>query len=329
MHLLLPCRGSRKVGKGQLECAFFQLPWRDILSHCFLLVWWRRIGASLSMNLKPSRVGVWVFMMACGFGLAPCPAALPELNVTPWFGHFLAFSNKKFTFGLTSLAEGKLTPLGRAGKPLNYQLLLPLAFFVEEVQPNGRVVTKKILPASLTTGDPATAKPGKVSFRGKVTGGASFEGHVEVDHGVVTVGGRILERGTLTKNPLRFGIQVSFPNAYRSVPQRDKREVKAFEALLKNDRVSLVWSDGKRVNLTGLGKIAPDSAAINGPGITELKVVLSAYQGKVFEFGATPNSRIDLWNRLEQAVHAGFVVKWYPDPARDPEGKARLRMEVQ
>ncbi len=281
------------------------------------------------MNLKPSRVSVWVFMMACGFGLAPCPAALPELNVTPWFGHFLAFSNKKFTFGLTSLVEGKLTPFGRSGKPLNDQMVLPLAFIVEEVQPNGRIVTKKILPASLTTGDPATAKPGKVSFRGNVTGGASFEGHVEVEHGVVTAGGRILERGTLTKNPLRFGIQVSFPNAYRSVPQRDKREVKAFEALLKNDRVSLVWSDGKRVNLTGLGKIAPDSAAINGPGITELKVVLSAYQGKVFEFGATPNSRIDLWNRLEQAVHAGFVVKWYPDPARDPEGKARLRMEVQ
>ena len=93
--------------------------------------------------------------------------------------------------------------------------------------------------------------------------------------------------------------------------------------------MSLVWSDGKRLNLTGLGKIAPDSGAINGSGITGLKVAISAYQGKVFEFGASPNSRIDLWNRLEQAVHAGFVVKWYPDPAHDPEGKARLRMEVQ
>jgi len=281
------------------------------------------------MNLKPSRVGVWVFIIGCGLGLAPCPAALPELNVTPWYGHFLAFSNKKFTFGLTSLAEGKLTPLGRSGKPLNYQLVLPLAFFVEEVEPNGRVVTKRILPTSLTTGDPATAKPGKVSFRGKVTGGASFEGHVEAEHGVVTVGGRILERGTLTKYPLRFGIQVTFPSIYRSVPQRDKREVKAFEALLKNDRISFVWSDGKRVNLTGLGKIAADSAAINGPGITELKVALSAYQGRIFEFGATPNSHIELWNRLEQAVHTGFVVKWYSDPSHDPEGNARLRMEVQ
>jgi len=267
-------------------------------------------------------------MLASLLGLAPSPAALPELK-DPWFGQFLTHTNKKFSFGLNSLAEGKLTPMGKSGKPINYQMVLPVAFIVEEILPNGRVVAKKILPDTLASSDAATAKPGKVSFHGNVTGGASFEGHVEVEHGVVSVGGRLLDPGTLTKNPLRFGIRVTFPNAYRSVPQHDKRELKAFEALLKEDRFSMVRSDEKHVKLTGSDKIGPESTGVNGTGIAELKVAVSAYQGKVFEFAATHHSKMELWNRLEQAVHQGVVINWYPDPAQDPDAKARLQFEVK
>lgn len=281
------------------------------------------------MNAHPCRLDVRLLLLAALLAGTPCPAALPYLNEQPWVGHFLGCSNKKFTFGLTSEAAGKLTPLGRSGKPVSYLLVLPVAFTVEEVLPDGRAITKKILTESLTTKDSPTAKPGHVSFRGSVTGGATFEGHVEVDHGVVALGGRLLDPGTSRKNPLRFGIRVTFPDAYRNQPARDKQAARAFENLLKDDRLGIARIDDKRVRLTGNDKLGPDSTKINGAGIANLKVEIAAYQGKVFEFAATPHSKLELWNRLEQPVHDGFTINWFPDPATDPDAKARLRIEVK
>jgi hypothetical protein len=281
------------------------------------------------MNLKQCRFGVCALMLVSSLGSTPCPAALPGLDEKPWFGHFLAYEDKKFSFGLTSNAEGKLTPMGRSGQPISKVLALPLAFVVEEILPNGRNITKKILPDTLETKDPATTKPGSVSFRGKVTGGASFEGHIEVEHGVVAAGGRLLDPGTLRKNPLRFAIRVNFPSAYRNEAKADKKTMREFERKLKDDRFSILWTDGKRLKPSGDDKVDAGSKKINGPGIAELKVDVGAYQGKVFEFIATPNSRMELWSRIEQAFSDGFAINWYPDPATDPDGKSRLKFTVK
>ncbi|MCX6876211.1 MAG: hypothetical protein NTW21_20755 [Verrucomicrobia bacterium] len=281
------------------------------------------------MNFKPSLVGVGVLMLVSAGGIAPAPAALPSLDVNPWFGHFLAYENKKFTFGLDSSAVGKLTPLGKSGKPIGKTHLLPVTLVIEEVLPNGRTVTRKIQPDTLETKDPATAVPGKVSFRGKITGGASFEVHLEVERGVVSIGGRLLDRGTLTKNPLRFSVRATVPSAYDKVPMSGTKAAKAFGKVLKDDRLAILRTDGKRMNLTGADKLAPEPKQINGPGLAELKVEVSAYQGKVIEFSATPNSRMELSSRLEQPVHDGFAITWYPDPVKDPEGKSRLKFAVK
>jgi hypothetical protein len=281
------------------------------------------------MTRKPSRVGVLALLLAAALGSAPAPAALPGLNEQPWYGRFFAYQNKKFRFGLDGHAAAILTPMGRAGNPINRDLALPVTFVVEEVLPNGRTITKKILPDTLTTEDAATAKPGKVSFRGTVTGGAKFAGHLEVEHGVVAIGGRLLDPGTLTKNPLRFGVRVAFPSAYRDEPHTDKRAVRAFENLLKDDRLAIVRTDDKHMKINGNDKIGTDSKIINGSGIAALKIEIAAYQGKVIEFSASPHSRMELWNRRDQPLHDGFTINWYPDPATDPAGTARLRFEVK
>jgi hypothetical protein len=38
---------------------------------------------------------------------------------------------------------------------------------------------------------------------------------------------------------------------------------------------------------------------------------------------------MELWNRLEQPLHEGFAINWYPDPATDPDGKSRLKFTVK
>ena len=266
-------------------------------------------------------------LACCGTGTAL--AALPSLAEKPWLDYFLVSKDRNFTFSLNNWAQGSIIPAGNGGKELSIQLRLPVTFFIEEVLPNGTTVTKKILTETLESKNPATLKPEKATFRGKVTGDASFEAHVEVDHGTIAVGGRLVDPGTLTKNPLRFGVRVNVPDAYRNAKKTEKDDAKAFAKKIKDDRYAVLWTDGKRVKFSGDDKIEANPKNVNGPGIAELKVEIGAYQGKAFEFTASEHSKLALWTRLEQPFNEGFSINWYPDPAKDPETKARLKFTVK
>ena len=267
-------------------------------------------------------------VLACS-GIGPALAELPSLTEKPWLDYFLVSTNRDFTFSLNNWAQGSIIPVGKGGKELSIQLRLPVTFFIEEVLPNGTTVTKKILTETLESKNPATLKPEKATFRCKVTGDASFEAHVEVDRGTIAVGGRLVDRGTLTKNPLRFGVRINVPDAYRNAKKIEKDDAKEFAKKVKDDRYAFQWTDGKRVKFNGGDKIEADPKNVNGPGIAQMKVEIGAYQGKALEFTASENSKIALWTRLEQPFNEGFSINWYPDPAKDPETKARLNFTVK
>jgi hypothetical protein len=289
------------------------------------------------MQPKPLyQVFVATLISAVG-GISSAFADLPSLPEKPWLEYFLVSENRSFIFAFNNWAGGNLIPAGKGGKEISIQYHLPVTFVIEEVLPTGATVTKKILPESLETKDKATLKPGKISFRGKVTGDASFEGFVEVERGIISVGGRLLDPGTLTKNPLRFGVRVTVPDVYRNAKKPGKEgakdapkdAAKEFAKKIKDDRYSMVWTDGKRVKFDGTDKIEADPKNVNGPGIKDLKVEIAPYQGKSLEFSASENSKIALWTRLEQPFSDGFSINWYPDPAKDPETKARLKFTVK
>ncbi len=250
------------------------------------------------------------------------------INEVPWLGHFAVFANKRFQFAVT--AQGKITliPIGDNDKPVANSLEIPIEVTVEEIRPDGKITVKKVQPKSLESAQPATEKLEKVVLRGKVTGDASFELTLEQVRGVVSVGGRVLDSGTLTKNPLRFSIRIKFPSPYRYDKRRDKREQKAFEKKIEDDRLDLTWSDGKRKKQSFDEKVDASSKELNGSGIAAAEIEISAYKGRKFEFIASQNSTIALSNE-KGPLHEGFEIQWLPDPAKDPQGKARLSLEVR
>lgn len=268
-------------------------------------------------------------LFVSGACIGPVAADLPNLPDKPWQDYFAAFESRKFTFTLDPWGQGKLTPVGDSGKVAGHSLLVPVTFVVEEVLPGGKTSAKQIDHDTVETKDKPFLKQGKATFRGKVTGGASFEGVVEVDKGTIQLGGRLLDPGTLTKNPLRLGIRVVFPSLYRNTKKSEKDDIKAFAKKLKDDRYTLVWTDGKRAKFEGGAKIDPESKAVNGPGIAEFRVDAAAYQGRAFEFKAGTNAKMLVWARQEQEFHEGTTITWYPDPAKDPEGKARLTIDIR
>ena len=268
-----------------------------------------------------------VATLALGGGSAL--AELPSMGERPWMGYFLGTKTRDFSFGLTSQGAGVIIPMGKGDKECSMQLRVPVTFLIEEVLPDGRTIVKKILPETLESKDLATAKPGKTSVRGKVTGGASFEAFLEVERGTIAVGGRLLDPGTLTKNPLRFGVRATFPDSYPSKQTPEKDAAKALAKKLENDRYAVLWTDGKRAKFNGADKLESDPKKINGPGIANIQVEVAAYQGKTFEFTASEHSEIALSTRLAQPFSKGFMVNWYPDAAADPEAKTRLKFTVK
>lgn len=279
------------------------------------------------VNLKMS-------MLLAGFinvaGFIPASADLPSLNKQPWLGYFVIVNNNRLQFGIPSHGKATLKVIGKKGEPLSQKLAVTVDFVVEETLPDGKISVKTLIPESLESSQPATDKPKKITCRGKVKGDATFEVSMDEDRGKILLGGRLIDRGTLTANPTRFSIQLKFPDAYPNDKQAlDKKEVKEFEEKISKDRVQLTWVGGKRIKLPNDKPVDTGSKEINGSGIDSAEIEFSSYQGKKIELDASENSMMTLSNSKIEPLHAGFTVTWAADPAKDAEGKARLTIDVK
>ena len=282
------------------------------------------------MSRRNHTLGLWAVGYLGLTGISPVSAELPGLEEKDWLGYFVGFQNKKFQFAITSQGKAAIKVIGKKGEPLAKKLTIPVEFLVEEIRPDGKASVRNLMPETLESAQPATLKPQQIVIRGKVTGEASFEVFVNEDRGVISMGGRLLDPGTLTKNPLRFSIRLKFPDAYPSAKAAgDKKEEKELKKKLKNDRLQLSWTDGTRVRQPTDKAVDAGSKEINGPGIAAMQVEFSSYDEKKFEFTASPSSTMTLAGGPAAPLHQGFTLTWLADAAKDPEGKARLSFEVK
>lgn len=259
----------------------------------------------------------------------PSEARLPALNVQPWYGHFIGLQTRAYHFGLMSTTKGSIKPIGRRGDPVSGPIQPTLTFIIEETLPDGKVVARQVREDSLKTEDAATttlAEP--VSFTGTTTGDAAFAATVELNRGVISIGARITDPGTLTGNP-RLVIRVYFPSSYRyvSAAQRQERD---FQRRVRGDKLDIRNADGSRLRQDTGEAVSLNQDKFNAKGITEVKVEMDAFQGKTLTFSATGESRLALWNSSDGVIHEGFSINWQaPDAEKDPEGAARLAIDVR
>lgn len=260
-------------------------------------------------------------------GIHESSAELPMLDKQPWIGYYAVFANKNYNFGVTPQVNIEISPMRDKKNPVGQKLAIRVDAGIEEILPDGNVVMKKINVDTLESEQPATDELGKASIRGKVTGDAEFELNLEQARGIIFIGGRVLNPGTLTKNPLRFAVRVTIPNAYPE--EEDSKTDKAFLKKIKDDLLEVKWTDGKRAKQNFEKDVDASSKELNGPGITSAEITIGCYKGKRLTFTAAPNSSITLRNPQPRPLHEGFVISWVADTAKDPEGKARLAIEVK
>lgn len=276
------------------------------------------------------------------FFIQPLLAELPSVQNPPWLGYYAVYASKSYEFKVGA-ADGKVTliPVGE-GAPVLGNLLVYIDLGIVETLPDGKTTLHPVRADTLESTDPATDKLTRSIIRAKTAGDASIEITLEQARGIIFVGSRVLDPGTL-KNPLRCSVITKFPNLNPPAPapsapaEGDEREAKraakkaakAAEDKLKSDGVDLKWIDGKKQKLTFEKALDAGSVEVNGPGVSAAEIKISAYGSRKFFFTASANSAMKLSNATPASLTDGFSIQWSPDPAKDKDGNARLAIEVK
>lgn len=281
------------------------------------------------MKIKNFKAGAFALGMISLAGLLPLSAQLPTLSETDHLGYFVVARSKTFQFGVTSDAKTTIKVLDDKGEAANLNLTLNVNFNVTETMPDGKKIVREIKAESLESAQAATDKPKNVVFKGKVTGDIEFEATVSEERGTLMLGGRLLNAAAL-KNPTQFSVEVKIPNT-KSAAKADatKKDIKESEDKIKGDKLLLIWTDGKKARIHASKAVEGASKDVSGPGITAAAIEFSAFNDRKIQLTASPNSSMMVSNASNQSLSEGFSLNWTADTAKDPEGKARLAVEIR
>jgi hypothetical protein len=261
--------------------------------------------------------------------LQPVSSQLPSLGEHPWSGYFVGHTSRNYRFGLLASGEIYLTVIDAKKEPLHPKLVIPVVVAVEETLPNDKTAIRRIQPDSMQSALAATDHLEKVVVSGKFAGDATFELILEQSRGMILIGGRLLDTGR-SKNPLRLVVRAAFPSPYpfsKEIPNEKAAEI--FRKKLKGDGIALTWTDKQTRTFAIDQDIDAASSEVNGPGIAEAEIKICSYDGRKIVFLASPNSGMTLENKPGHPLSKGFSLVWHPDTVKDPEGRARLAIDVR
>jgi hypothetical protein len=97
----------------------------------------------------------------------------------------------------------------------------------------------------------------------------------------------------------------------------------------RNDSISLRLAGGKRLKYKMQEPIEPLNEKIKGVAIEQVELEYAAYPDHKFLFTAAPNSEIALVAGNGSPLHTALSIHWKANPEKDPEGKARLALQVK
>lgn len=278
------------------------------------------------------KVGVCALGLLGIAGVFPVSAQLPSLNDKDHLGYFVAADRRSFQFRIESNGRAVLNVMDAKGQPLNKDYAIPVTFNVEETLPDGKTISRRLNAESLQSEQEATTKPKDLTIKGTATGDIEFEVSVTEDRGAIILGGRLLNPAGL-KNPTRFSIDVGIPKAVpkpkKDDEQDEKKAAKEQKERIKGDKVQLLWTDGKKARITSDQEVEGSSKEVSGPGITTASIEFAVFDDRKITVTASPNSSMRLSNKAKQSLSEGFTLSWSADPAKDPEGKARIALEVR
>lgn len=272
------------------------------------------------------RLGIFVAVLLGYTG--PVDAELPTLDgETHWLGYFVGYENRRCSLELsTKSGQLVLRPVGKSGKTAAKLVHVTLDCVILETLPDGSTAVHQLIPETLESDQEATQEPENLTIRGKVKGDASFEFILNEDHGKFSLGGRVMDPGSMTQ-PLRFAVHVEIKNPYPYEPKTpDKQRQKTFAEKIKRDRITLMQVDGKRLRPSVADAV---EAGVNGTLISEAQLEFNSWLENRLKLEAMGESSLCVEAVEGQLCWKGLSFLWTKDAAADPEGPARLEFEMR
>jgi len=275
-------------------------------------------------------MNAWICLSFAVATLSVACAELPFIEKGDLRGCFAMHKSQRYEFVFMHDGEMWLVPKRRSREPVAKDNRIKLEYGIEELQPDGTAVFKQTRQGSLESEQEADDELNKVVIRGTTTGDAVYELVLEQSRDIVSIGGHVVDAGSLTKQPLRFTVRAHLPNVYRRVSIDDRDEEKEFEKQTRRDYMELVRIDHSKLSLTNDDSEKMDAGQITGSGIEEIEMRLSYYEGRRFFFTASRNSGIAISNdRSMGPWYEGMTLHWTADAALDPEHKGRFSLCVK
>jgi hypothetical protein len=261
-------------------------------------------------------------------------AQLPGLDDKIWLGYFAGYSSRDFLFGVGSNGEIRLQIESSKGKGTGSIAASAMSILVgiEEDNPNAKPSVRTIREETLETTDEPTDKLQKTVIRGKVTGDAGFELTIERDRGNFIISNRLIDPGSLTKNPIRPVVVLQMKTLYTSADKGElsKAQIKERE----KDTLELKWTDGTRKKFSLSDEMDATLEAVNGPGISIAQIEAGGLirDRKLTLEAPAGVSVIRAGNQLPQMLNRGMRFTAMPAPAKPggkPNDTARLVIGVR
>jgi hypothetical protein len=274
-------------------------------------------------------LGIWV-VAAIG-GMVPAAAELPSLmGENRWLGYFVGYENRRCSLAIAAnKGQIVLRPIGKNGKAPAQRVFVAFDCQILESMPDGSTKEHRLIPASLESGQEATQEPKNLTIRGKVKGGAGFEFTLHEDSGKFSLGGRVLDAGSIT-NPLRFSVRAKIQNGYPSQKMDpDKQRQKVIEDKMKRDRILVTLADGKRLRPSTSEVGAAGAVGLDGALATAVQVEFSSWLDNRLQLEATGGSTMRMEVSGGNPLWKGFSLVWSADPKKDPQSKATLEIEMK
>lgn len=278
-------------------------------------------------------------------GSASLQAQLPSFREGGRLGYYATYKDRNMEFGITSLCNLRLMPLlsdGLSSTFIGGTYTIEIAPQLIATAGDGKTTVRRIIDSSLTTPDEVSDEFEKTTIRGEVTGGAKFEYSLQQNRGTLVMGGRSLNPEE-NKTPHHFAIAIKVPAQLTSgkldalyklvgAPEDDRvarRELRAFMREYRSDRLTVRRTDGSETRYKLAEPVEGGVAAVNGPGIAELELQSSIYEARRIVITAQDGSALTLETTRDNLLQPGFTLTWRSDPAKDPEGKARVAIAVR
>ena len=251
-------------------------------------------------------------------------ARLPSLDENPWFGMFAAHEDRDLRFTFSDMGKVEVRPIAN-NRPLGMQYIMSIDFYVRETRANGRVTNHTLVPESFTTEDEATTRPEKFTVRAKTKDDAEVEIVVERQRNGFAIGGRLVDKGKLTSNPVEFAIRTRFRDFYYHVSDRESR---THTRNVRGDEARLRLTDGKRERVAFNDEVE-NPEALAAMNIAQMQLNIHGMRGKTVEYSATENARINIDKTNDRPMTRGFHMFWTADPEKNVENTERLEISVR